>query len=158
MTRNHARCAPHASAASVWACGEGRRLGTEVHAVGESRDVERQSPRAEGLEQSLVGALAALVAGHVQARRVARGVGEEGVEIGRLGLALLVGAQCLRLPHGRRRLHPGGGAAVLGVHPQRVRAGRVLAGAQHQAGGGLRQQLGLRQLDPVARGHQHGGT
>ena len=128
LTRNHARRAPHASAARRLRLGEGRRLGAEVHAVGEGRDVERQRPRAEGLEQSLVGALAALVAGHVQARGVAPGVGEEGVEIGRLGLALLVSAQGVRLP---RRPSP--------AAPRRGR-------------GGARHTSAARALRPGARG------
>jgi hypothetical protein len=66
--------------------GERRRLHAHVDAPHQARDVEREGALAERVVQPRVGTRPALVAGHVQARRVALGPGAEGVEVGRVGL------------------------------------------------------------------------
>ena len=62
---------------------ERRRVDADVDAVGQRRDVERQRPLADRLQQPRVGALPALVPGHVQARRDAVGVVVQRVQIRR---------------------------------------------------------------------------
>jgi hypothetical protein len=51
-----------------------------------SADVERQRPLADRADQQRVGAGPALVAGHVQAGRVALGEVAQRVQVGRIGL------------------------------------------------------------------------
>ena len=62
---------------------ERRRLGPEVDPVDVLRDVEHQRVLADRRDQPGVGARAGLVAGHVEARRAAEAVGDDGVEVGR---------------------------------------------------------------------------
>ncbi len=61
------------------------RVGADVDALDPGRDVEPQRRLAERLAQRRVGARPALVAGDVEAARVAVGVGDERVEVGRRG-------------------------------------------------------------------------
>ena len=62
---------------------EGRRLGAEVDAVGQRRDIERERLLADRLDQARVGAGAALVSGHVQPGRASRRVGAQRLQVGR---------------------------------------------------------------------------
>ena len=87
LTRNHARLAPQASAASRWARSNGVGCSAEVDSVCQRRDVEAEGLLADRAQQPLIGALAALVPGHVQARGTPLGVLDERVEVGRLPLS-----------------------------------------------------------------------
>ena len=60
----------------------GRRRRAEVHAVDVLRDVEPVRLPAEGGAHAEVGAVARLVAGHVEAGRAAEAVRDDGVEVG----------------------------------------------------------------------------
>ena len=84
--RNQVRCAPQASAASACACWNGVGSGpTSMPSISAGMSsASARSPIAS--TQARVGARAALVAGHVEAARVALGVGAQRVEIGRLAL------------------------------------------------------------------------
>ncbi len=61
---------------------EGRRLGAEVDAVGQRGDVEAERLLAERLEQPASAPGAALVSGHVQPGRLARGVLAQRIQVG----------------------------------------------------------------------------
>ncbi len=98
LIRNHARLAPHASAASRWACSNGRRLDAHVDAVGQRRDVQAQRALAERLQQARVGARAALVPGHVQPCRPPARVRAQRIQVRRLLLALLVTRRSQSVP------------------------------------------------------------
>ena len=87
LIRNQVRRAPHASAASSCASRNGVGSSPTSMPVRERGDVERERALAERLEQARVRARAALVAGHVEAARVAGGVRAQRVEIGRVRLA-----------------------------------------------------------------------
>ncbi len=65
---------------------ERSRHGADVDPVRERRDVQAQRALADRLREAQVGARTALVAGHVQARRVALGVLDQCVQIGSLFL------------------------------------------------------------------------
>ena len=140
--------------------GEGGRLGAEVDAVGERGDVERQRPLAERLEQAVVGALAALVAGDVQPRRLAPRVRAKRIQIRRAALALLLGAQDGGASTGADASF--GSAGETGRRCSAyMRIACAPAGCSRARRTMLavawRQQLRLGQLHAVARRHQRAG-
>jgi hypothetical protein len=78
----------------------GRRPRAEVDALDVLRDVQLQGVGPDRRAQAGVRPLAALVAGHVEARRPAEPVGDEGVEV--RGGGLLAGEERRRLSRARR--------------------------------------------------------
>ena len=82
-TRNQVRAAPHASAASSWACSNGIGIGRpDVDALDQRGEVHVERLLSERVDHRRVGADAALVPGNGQPGRVARGVLAQGVDVG----------------------------------------------------------------------------
>ena len=84
LTRNQLRFAPHASAASRWASWNGAFGSGPTSIPGISAGMSSWSARSpSAVEQRRVRPRPALVSGHVKAARVAIGVFDQGVEVGR---------------------------------------------------------------------------
>ena len=85
LIRNQLRAGrPTPAAASACACSNGVGSGPVSMPQRQRRDVERERALADRLAQRRVGARPALVPGHVEAAGIARRVGAQGVEVGRL--------------------------------------------------------------------------
>ncbi len=120
LTRNQLRRAPQASAASCWARWNGVASGSGPMSMPSrpGRQVEQQRLLAERPRSARVGAAAALVAGDVEAARVAAGAVEQRVEVRRLD------AGPRRAPYRRRPFVVDAVPQLLGVTSTTAGGGR----------------------------------
>ena len=138
-------------------CARSNGVGSEadIDSVRERRDVQAEGALADRVQEALIGPLAALVPGHVQARGVPPCVLDERVEIGGL---LLVGVHAAQLPRPPRM------PCVAKPDPMRALERLCRRGSTGQADIGVRAAGGEegKQLEPVAAlvevevGDQHG--
>ena len=126
---------------------EGRRLGADVDALGDRRDVVLQAGLADQLAQRRVGAGAALVAGDLEAARVAGRVGEQRVDVGRRSLTSIGHVPSLRGVFRTNGGHkaPRGGWAPLRGH---------LAGMKHTPHGYWLEEAGTVEPAPPLAGER----